>query len=409
MHSQVLFAVVAILGASGVTASSAQVNWSGDNRPVHGAVVDNTVPSVTFEYAVYDPGRTEAEGRGEGLGARLYYRNADAAGEAFTEVEMHYAGQTGPFGPNNDLFVADVPIAAFGSSQLVEYFTIVFDSLATPVHADTTQQDAAGNSPPFQFSFGVETMPHNVYFHWSLCLNGQPAQSPPIVRIAPRDGSASFDIPMDQVSTDQIPDLWERDLPLLAGFTRVFDYQFLLNGQEERDGSGNSIVHSVVLDIGVFLQGDGTQSWGGGPLGCHLTETLQHDIVVHFSLCLSGVAHSGQVCISGNTPELGDWQAGIPLTNLQINTDPDLFEGDIRFPAGTSAVVQYKHRINDCADWENLFGGRNDVTNRFLYMDGSVNTLMAPTDVWANQGPNLCAPPVTVTKETWSQVRQRYR
>ena len=118
-----------------------QVDWSGGNSPENGATVETNQPAV-FRYQIYDAGRTEAPGGGMGLGAVRFYRDA-AIQDAFASVPMEYSTQGG-IGGHDDVFTVTVPFAAFGGAASVEYFSVAYDSLVQPVHADTTQQDAHG-------------------------------------------------------------------------------------------------------------------------------------------------------------------------------------------------------------------------------------------------------------------------
>lgn len=383
--------------------AAAQVDWSGQNRPVHDGVVEAGQP-VVFTYQVYDQGRTEAPGRGPGLGAALYFRDADVPG-TFAPVAMSYAGQAG-IGGNDDVFSVTLPATSFGAATRVEYFTVVYDSLVIPVHVDTTRHDANGRPPRFVFAFGQALMPHNVYVHFSVCLNGRSAAGTSVV-VDPRNGSPSFEVGLARVAPSQIPDLWEADILLRTGVAQAIAYSYKRDGIGETDGQGRPIEHRLTMTVGSFLQGQGTDSWGGEPLGCHLQETLPAPLTVHFSVCLAGQSYSGAACISGNTPELGNFEAAIPLAELQPGSD--LFEGDVAFPAGTPSVVQFKFQKNDCADWEDLFNGSNQTTNRFLWLGGATSPYMAPTAVWQNAGPNFCPAPLGVQATTWTHLKSLFR
>lgn len=385
------------------SSARAQVDWSGQNRPVHDGVVE-TGQAVVFTYQVYDQGRTEGAGRGTGLGAALLFRDADGSAP-FSTIAMTYAGQAG-IGGNDDVFSVTVPAALFEPATRVEYFTVAYDSLAAPVHADTTRQDANGRAPNFVFTFGQALMPHNVYVHFSICLNGRSAGATSVV-VDPRNGSTVFEVGLTRVAPSQIPDLWEADVLLRTGVAQTIAYRYRRDGVAETDALGQPIEHRLTMTVGSFLQGQGTDTWGGEPLGCHLQETLTAPLSVHFSVCLAGQSYSGVACVSGNTPELGSFETPIPLVELQPGTD--LFEGDIAFPAGSPAVVQFKFQKNDCADWEDLFNGSNQTTNRFLYLGGAASPYVAPTATWQNVGPNFCPAPLGVESTTWTRLKTLFR
>ena len=361
---------------------------------------------MIFRYQIYDSGRTEPPGRGSGLGAVLFYRDAATPG-AFTAVPMEYSTQGG-IGGHDDVFVAALPFAAFGAAARVEYFSVAYDSLVQPVQADTTHQDANGNQPNFVFSFGTATMPNNSYAHFSVCRNGQ-ATGTLDIYINPDGGPNWYGFSLLAPSPDQLPDLWEGDFFLPAGVLQTLAYYYEADGQRERDGAGSMVDRHLVMTPRDFLQGHGTDSWGNASLGCHLTETLTQPVRVHFSVCMGSTSYSGGVCVSGDRPELGEWDTGVALAPLQGAANPDLHEGDVEFPAGSPAVIRYKYRDNDCVDWEDPWGGGIQVTNRALLIGGRPPVYVAPTGVWANQGPNICGPPTGVQPRTWSGVKSLYR
>ena len=388
-----------------VTPTLAQVDWSGGNAPENGATVEANQP-VVFRYQIYDAGRTEPLGRGAGLGAALFYRDAATQG-AFTTVPMEYSTQGG-IGGHDDVFTATVPFTAFGGAASVEYFSVAYDSLVQPVMADTTEQDVHGNPPNYVFGFGIATMPNNSYVHMSVCLNGIAAGTLEIYLNF--DGGPNwYGVELIRPAADQLPDLWEGDFWLSAGVLQTLSYYYVADGQRELDEGLLPIDRQLVMVPGQFLQGHGTDSWGNTPLGCHLTETVDQPVRVHFSVCMGTTSYTGGVCVSGDRPELGEWGPGVALTSLQGATNPDLYEGDVLFPAGSPAVVRYKYRDNECADWEDPWGGSHQVTNRALVIGGRSAVYVAPTEVWANAGPNICGPPTGVAPRTWTDVKSLYR
>jgi hypothetical protein len=396
--------VLAVLLGSLALPTRAQVNWSGDNLPTNGGSVDASRP-VVFEYSLYDPGRTEPDGRGQGLGAALFWRDADAKGMPYSQVPMHYLGQTGPYGPNNDLFSVIVEPAAFGAARRIQYFTVAYDSIAVPVYADTTRADANGAPPPFVFTLQSGSFRGPFYVHFSVCLNGETASSLG-VRLDPGTGNPPLEVRLVQVAPDQIPDLWEGDV-WVDWVAPTFSYFYRKDGSQE--GDGTPILRSFTVQGDGLFQGHGTDAWRNGPLGCHLGESLSAPLKVHFSLCLVGTTYSGGVCISGNTLELGNFGAGVELHALQPVAAPDLYEGDVTFATGGPAVVQYKFRVDDCATWEEPFGNEHQITNRFLYLGGQPATYIPPTAVWAYSGPNRCGPPTGVERRSWTNVKRLFR
>lgn len=384
----------------------AQVNWSGGNTPLHDEVVAAGGP-VEFRYQVYDPGRTENPGRGAGLGASVHFRDADTGG-TFAERPMTYAGQAG-IGEHDDLFVALVPPEEFGSATRVEYYTVVYDSIAIPVWSETTRQDAEGNSPNFVFTFGAATMPNPCSISFSLCTNGL-AAGMVWVCVHVQEGQGCWAWPLAHVAPRQLPDLWVGDLSLPPGIPQRLRYEYMINGRTETDAQGAPVERWLTLDPNAYLQGGETEGLRGAAPQCHLDETLAQPLRVHFSVCMGAGAYLGGICLSGSTPELGSFTGTVPLQPIQGAANPDLYEGDVTFPAGSPAVIQYKYKMDSCSVWEALYDSYNATTNRYVYLgEATGESWVAPTDVWANAQANTCPPATAVQRVPWTALKSLYR
>jgi len=145
-------------------------------------------------------------------------------------------------------------------------------------------------------------------------------------------------------------------------------------------------------------------SWNRLPLGCGLGDTLIEWKVVCFQVCLDGVEHSGDVCVSGNHSLLTNWGTGI-VTYL---TATDLYEFCLRFPAGTPVPgeVEYKFRKDDCTTWET-------IPNRVIVVDNESLPAVKVTHIW-DDGPGVCDEAVGVAETTfdevsWGRLKGTYR
>ncbi|NNF07242.1 MAG: hypothetical protein HKN21_10820 [Candidatus Eisenbacteria bacterium] len=153
-------------------AAHAQFDFVGDATPLNGDVINTTISTqVTFEFSVFDDGRTNNSDteRTEGIGAILKWKDSATDGP-YTEVPMVWNRKGGPFGPSNDIFQLQVPLATFAGIQEVEWTACAVDSAS----ANLTQEistDADGNAPPLTFTFS-EIQLTDVTVTFQLCTNG---------------------------------------------------------------------------------------------------------------------------------------------------------------------------------------------------------------------------------------------
>ncbi|MFO7653502.1 MAG: carbohydrate-binding module family 20 domain-containing protein [Candidatus Krumholzibacteriia bacterium] len=118
----------------------------------------------------------------------------------------------------------------------------------------------------------------------------------------------------------------------------------------------------------------GDQAGNPPPLRYSVVDVLPNDIQVAFTLCLSGEASAGDVCVTGSGATLTEWGSGVALTTA----DGQLYEGTVTFPAGSNPAFEYKYRKDGCASWEGV--GNRTVA---LPTDGTTSVTLAP-DSWNN-------------------------
>ncbi|HPF71196.1 MAG TPA: carbohydrate-binding module family 20 domain-containing protein [Candidatus Krumholzibacteria bacterium] len=118
-----------------------------------------------------------------------------------------------------------------------------------------------------------------------------------------------------------------------------------------------------MLDYGPITD----QAGNAAPQQYNVVNVTPVDIDVTFSVCLSGAATAGDVCVIGSAAPIGTWGAGVNLTN----TSGDLWEGVVTFPAGSNPAFEYKFKKDGCATWESV--GNRAVT---LPTDGTASVVL---------------------------------
>lgn len=113
----------------------------------------------------------------------------------------------------------------------------------------------------------------------------------------------------------------------------------------------------------------GDQAGHAPPLRYNIVNVLPNDVVVRFTLCMSGAPTAGAPCVIGSAPPLGVWGTGVTMTLLS----GELYAVDVTFPAGSNPSFEYKYKKDACATWEN--GGNRSVT---LPTDGTASVILPP-------------------------------
>jgi hypothetical protein len=111
------------------------------------------------------------------------------------------------------------------------------------------------------------------------------------------------------------------------------------------------------------------------PLRYNVVDVLPNDVIVRFTLCMSGMETLGDPCVIGSAPEIGAWGTGV---NMAITGTPELYTVDVVFAAGGSPSFEYKYKKDGCVDWE---GVGNRVVS--LPTDGTTLVELA-VDSWDN-------------------------
>jgi hypothetical protein len=134
-----------------------------------------------------------------------------------------------------------------------------------------------------------------------------------------------------------------------------------------------------------------------------ITAVLSQDVDVTFTMCLTaGVETSGNVCVVGAGDELGNWGAGVVMTQPCAAISPNLYQTTITFLAGSNPYREYKYQKDDCGTWEST--GNHSVT-----IDDSAPTMDLVVDGWEYNTPDCpdCASPVEAA--SWGVIKALYK
>jgi hypothetical protein len=128
------------------------------------------------------------------------------------------------------------------------------------------------------------------------------------------------------------------------------------------------------LDDGTDYGPVSDQAGNPAPQQYSVVDVTPVDIDVTFTVCLSGAATAGDVCVIGSAPEIGSWGTGVNLTQV----DGDLYAGTVTFAAGSNPSFEYKYKKDGCASWEG-------APNRHVILptDGTAAVSLEP-DSWDN-------------------------
>jgi hypothetical protein len=152
------------------------------------------------------------------------------------------------------------------------------------------------------------------------------------------------------------------------------------------------------------------QSGHDPPHQLNITQVLNQDVTVVFSMCMPPEGHAdydsvpGGVCIIGDHPEIGNWGTGVPMPQPCAAESPQRYEVSILFAAGSNPYVEYKHQKWDCTEWEP--GGNHSV-----FIDDSGPVYIIPwTDHWGYYEGDDCTPcGVPVEDASWGMIKSIYK
>jgi hypothetical protein len=367
-----------------VGAAHAEIGWAGNAFPNSGALITPTGDQFVVAQ-VYKAGVTDQPGEGPDIAATLLYA---VDGGAQQSVAMAYNVDIG----NNDEYLGFIPQAALVGAGYVEV-TVIFDDLSDGTSFEITA-DQAGNPPPLRYDV-VDVTPVDVDVTFTLCMSGEPFTGAPcVIGSAPEIGEwVGQGVTMTQLDGD----LWEVTVTFAAGSNPAVEYKYKKDDCTVfEDGGNRTLVLPTDGTASVVLEPD---SYSYRPLGCGLGEVLGQLTEVCFQVCMQGVEYDGDVCVTGNLPELSEWQNGIPM--MQVG--PDLFQACLYFEPGTPIPleIQYKFKKDACETWESIPG------NRVVILDNSTPAEFTTTHTW-DDGDGICEP-VSTENHSWSAVKDLYR
>jgi hypothetical protein len=135
-----------------------------------------------------------------------------------------------------------------------------------------------------------------------------------------------------------------------------------------------------------------------------ITQMTSQDVTVRFTMCLtSGVETSGGVCVVGSQAPIGDWSQGVAMSLSCPSQDPNLYQADVLFPAGSNPYVEYKYQKDDCVTWES-------TGNHSFTIDDTDSFFEIPyVDGWEYLTPD-CPGCATATEDVgWGAIKALYR
>lgn len=148
------------------------------------------------------------------------------------------------------------------------------------------------------------------------------------------------------------------------------------------------------------------------PHKLNITQVLDQDVTVVFSMCMPPEGHAdydptpGGICIVGDHAEIGSWNpaASVPMSQPCAAASPQRYEVSVTFLAGGNPYVEYKHLKWDCTEWEP--GGNHSVT-----IDDSSPVFVIPwTDHWGYYEGDDCTPcGVPVDDASWGMIKTIYK
>jgi hypothetical protein len=374
--------LAALLSIVVAPAARAEIGWAGNASPNHGTLITPTEDQFVVAQ-VYKEGVTDQEGQGPEIQATLFYTVDDG-------VEMVAAMTYNTDIGNNDEYIGYIPQAALIGAGYVDV-TVVFDDLADGTQFEITG-DQQGNPPPLRYTV-VEVTPVDVDVTFTLCMSGEPFEGPPcVIGSDPAIGEWGAGVIMSQIGDE----LFEITVTFEAGANPGVEYKYKKDVCTIWEDVPNRILTlptdgttSVVLD---------PDSWNNLPIGCGLGQVLDHPVELCLQVCMAEVANSGDVCVTGNLPELTGWGNGVPMYQVGV----DLYQACLYFEQGEAIplTIEYKFRKDGCETWES-------VANRVFVLDNSVAdevTVMHTFD----DGPGMCEP-VATEEHSWSSVKGMFR
>jgi hypothetical protein len=378
MRSLLLLAALACLLAA--PTAQAAIDWAGNAYPNNGhAVLPSGDQFVVAQ--VYKGGVTDGEGQGADLAADLIY---DVDGTGPVAVAMAYNTDIG----NNDEYIGYIPQAALMGASYVDV-TVIFHDATDDTQFEITG-DQEGNPPPLRYDI-VAALPNDVDVVFTLCMSGEPFTGAPcVIGSADVIGDWVDGVPMTQLDGD----LWEIVVTFPAGTNPTFDYKYKKDDCSVWEDLGNRTV--TLPSDGTTLVNLEPDSWNDLPIGCGLGEVLEMPVEVCFQVCMDGIETTGDVCVIGGHPDLGDWVDGVVMDPI----GPMLYQACIMIPEGQAVPlsIEYKFKKDGCETWESL------PDNRVVTIDLASPAEITMTHNW-DDNPDGACDPVRTEPQSWTTVK----
>jgi len=348
----------------GAVALSASIDWCGNVYPNYGAEINAEV-DLNVYFQLYKAGVTDTEGRGEGLSATLFYRNA---GEVeWSSVEMAYNVDVG----NNDEYAGTVPSDVLTPGVDIELYCEGLDStdMTTCQGNDQLGNPATMEEPLVYHPVSPTAVDVTVYF--SVNMNWVGAIEP--VTVA---GSFNGWDMSATVLSDRGDGVYTGFITIPAGSNRHQEYKYVNGGTWEATGNrvfevDDSAPHDQYLPLDYWEN----------------RSTLPVSVV--FQVNMTGYTVSDPYIAGNQLPLHWGWDDGWTEddriyddgTHCDITAGDNIYTTVIDFPTGTYRDIEYKY-TTDGTDNEPL----PPYINHAFTLDESSDTLRLPVDTFGSLG-----------------------
>ena len=377
-----LLTLAAVLSLALVGAAQAEIGWAGNAFPNHGATITPTGDQFVVAQ-VYKEGVTDQDGQGADIQASLLYTVDDG-------VEMVAAMTYNTDVGNNAEYIGYIPQDMLVGASYVDV-TVVFDDLSDGTQFEITG-DQQGNPPPLRYTV-VEVTPVDIDVTFTMCMSGEPFEGPPcVVGSDPAIGEWGAGVIMNQIGDE----LFEITVTFAAGANPGVEYKYKKDVCNTWESVGNRLL-TLPTDGSTSVELD-PDSWNNLPIGCGLGNVLDHRVELCLQVCMAEVENSGDICVTGNLPELTEWGTGIVMSQVGA----ELFQACLYFEQGEPIplTIEYKFRKDGCETWEG-------VANRVFVLDNSAAAEV--TETWTfDDGPGVCDP-VATENESWTTVKGMFK
>lgn len=325
MRFVIVFAILAMLASSMV----AEVGWCGQIWPNSGS--EHPVgEDIAVYFQIWKDGVTPGGGRGEGIAATLYWREAGTM--SWEDVVMTYSSDVG----NNDEYTGTIPGPA--STIDIEYYCEALDSTDMVTTTGTDQNDVALNdsTPGVLHIVNVTEIDVTVTFQVDMSLET-------VTDVVTVSGSFNdWNTEADTLTDPDMDNVYTTDILFPAGSAPSHEYKYVNSGTYESTPNRSLEIDdsspTQVLPVVYFENRDPA-------------DYTTMDITVHFSVDMSAETVTDPYVAGSVYPLVWGWDVGwndtLALYDDGAHDDGSAGDGIygalITFPEGSYRNVEYKY------------------------------------------------------------------